>query len=78
MKAKRLSFLVMAMCLASGVKAQFYDSADDIYFYLLESDGGSKSIYSSEVLVFNFDGRKACQLRGAGVEYIKKGVKRKS
>ena len=34
MKAKRLLFLVMAICLASGVKAQFYDSADDIYYYL--------------------------------------------
>lgn len=36
MKAKRLLFLVMAICLASGVKAQFYDSADDIYFYVKE------------------------------------------
>lgn len=34
MKAKRLLFLVMAICLASGVKAQFYDSADDIYYYV--------------------------------------------
>lgn len=36
MKAKRLLFLVMAICLASGVKAQFYDSADDIYYYVEE------------------------------------------
>ena len=34
MKTKRLLFLVMAICLASGVKAQFYDSADDIFYYL--------------------------------------------
>lgn len=34
MKAKRLLFLVMAICLASTVKAQFYDSADDIFYYL--------------------------------------------
>lgn len=26
----------MAICLASGVKAQFYDSADDIYYYVEE------------------------------------------
>lgn len=35
MKAKLLLFLAMAICLASGVKAQFYDSADDICFYVL-------------------------------------------
>ncbi len=34
MKAKRLLFLVMAICLASGVKAQFYDGPDDIYYYV--------------------------------------------
>ena len=32
MKAKRLLFLVMAICLASGVKAQFYDNADEIFY----------------------------------------------
>lgn len=36
MKAKRLLFLVMAICLTSGVKAQFYDSPDDIYYYVEE------------------------------------------
>lgn len=36
MKVKRLLFLVMAICLASGVKAQFYDEADDIYYYVEE------------------------------------------
>lgn len=34
MKAKRLLFLVMAICLASGVNAQFYDGPDDIYYYV--------------------------------------------
>ena len=29
----RLLCLVMAICFASGAKAQFYDSADDIYYY---------------------------------------------
>ena len=56
MKAKRLLFLVMAICLASGVKAQYYDSADDIYYYVEYEDGE----YKSDVKVFNFDGRKAC------------------
>ena len=36
MKAKRLFFFVMAICLANGVKAQFYDSADDILYYVEE------------------------------------------
>ena len=75
MKAKRLLFLVMAICLASGVKAQFYDSADDIYFYLLESDGGKKNLYISDILVFNFDGRKACQLGGGDEKIVKKHLK---
>ena len=38
MKAKRLLFLVMAICLASGVKAQFYDGHSDIYFYITAKD----------------------------------------
>ena len=36
MKAKRLLFLVMAICLASGVNAQFYDGPDEIYYYVCE------------------------------------------
>ena len=56
MKTKRLLFLVMAICLASGMKAQFYDSADDIYYYV-EYENGE---YKSDVMIFNFDGRKAC------------------
>lgn len=58
MKAKRLFFLVMAICLASGVKAQFYDSADDIYYYVEVKDGEFVSPYPS-VMIFNFDGQKA-------------------
>jgi hypothetical protein len=34
MKELRFLLLSMAICLASGVKAQFYDSADDIYYYV--------------------------------------------
>jgi len=40
MKAKRLLFLVMAICLASGVKAQFYDGPDDFYYYIEEYEEG--------------------------------------
>lgn len=58
MKAKRLLFLVMAICLASGVKAQFYDSADDIYYYVEYKNGEYKS--DGDVMIFNFDGQKAC------------------
>lgn len=56
MKAKRLLFLVMAICFASGVKAQFYDSADDIYFYVECKNGELKD----NTMIFNFDGSKAC------------------
>lgn len=61
MKAKRLFFLVMAICLASGVKAQFYDGPDDIYYYVL-IDGNGNFSENGRVLVFNFDGRKAALL----------------
>lgn len=61
MKAKRLLFLVMAIGLASGVNAQFYDSADDIYYYLEYSKNGNLiSQEYQQVAIFNFDGRKAC------------------
>lgn len=56
MKAKRLLFLVMAICLASGVKAQFYDNADEIYFYVEDNNETNDKF----ILVFNFDGLKAC------------------
>lgn len=59
MKAKRLLFLVMAICLTSGVKAQFYDSADDIYYYV-ECDKNGQIKENGQVYIFNFDGRKAC------------------
>ena len=57
MKELRFLLLVMAICLASGVKAQFNDSADDIYFYVKYVDGE----YKDDVLIFNFDGQKACR-----------------
>lgn len=63
MKAKRFLFLVMAICLASGVRAQFYDGPDDIYYYLLESENGKTvSKNNQRVYIFNFDGRKAAML----------------
>ena len=56
MKAKRLLLLVMAICLTSGVKAQFYDGPDDIYYYIEDQTSTNDKF----VLVFNFDGHKAC------------------
>lgn len=69
MKAKRLLFLVMAICLASGVKAQFYDSADDIYYYVEYKDGNY--VTDGNVLIFNFDGKKACKLGDSIVRSLK-------
>ena len=34
MKRLRFFLFVMVICLASGVKAQFYDGPDDIYYYV--------------------------------------------
>lgn len=34
MKIKRFLLLATAICLTSGVKAQFYDGPDDIYYYV--------------------------------------------
>ena len=49
----------MAICLTSGVKAQFYDCPDDIYYYVsCDKDGQVKE--NGSVYIFNFDGRKAC------------------
>lgn len=58
MKAKRLFFFVMAICLANGVKAQFYDSAEDIYYYVGYRNGN----YTNGCRILNFDGTKACIL----------------
>lgn len=70
MKAKRLFFLVMALCLASGVKAQFYDGPEDIYFYLEDSEDGNP-ISNKYVYVFNFDGRKASLLEWKSIADVK-------
>lgn len=61
MKAKRFLLFVMAICLASGVKAQFYDSADDIYYYVICNDE-EKIVETGYTLIFNFDGKKAANL----------------
>ena len=53
MKTKRLLFLVMAICLASGVKAQFYDEADDIYYYV-EDHHEYEEIKSTQDSYFDF------------------------
>ena len=74
MKAKRLLFLVMAICLASGVKAQFNDQPEDIYFYLEETEDG-KPINNKYVYVFNFDGRKACLLEWKSIADVKQHLR---
>lgn len=61
MKAKRLLILVMAICLTSGVRAQFYDNADDICYYVEVGDDGEFRD-NGAVRIFNFDGRKAALL----------------
>ena len=77
MKAKRLLLLVMAICLASGVNAQFYDGPDDIYYYVAAEDFWNET-NSAEVnktgywaYVFNFDGRKATHFGG---QYSRDGI----
>ena len=76
MKAKRLLFLVMAICLASGVKAQFYDGPDDIYYYLVESNNGnSVNRENADIYIFNFDGRKACQLAKESLKRVQERLR---
>ena len=80
MKAKRFLFLVMAICLASGVKAQFYDSADDIYYYIQVDDKGEfKLNYATSCFIFNFDGKNACILnyQGNDMTYTPNQIKEK-
>lgn len=67
MKANRILLLIMAICLANGVKAQFYDGPSDIYFYVTAKDNFNQSgpneitdyYQDPVVVVFNFDGLKA-------------------
>ena len=59
MKELRFLLLGLVICLASGVKAQFNDSADDIYYYV-ECDNNGQIKDNGWVFIFNFDGRKAC------------------
>ena len=78
MKAKRLLFFVMAICLACKVKAQFYDGPDDIYYYVQAVDYDNKNSSTEvndrpavSVMVFNFDGKKATQFEGT---YSRDGI----
>lgn len=86
---KRLRFLLLSMviCLASGVKAQFYDSADDICYYkqICEYDEETGKIKKFEkddsngdVQVWNFDGRKAARLEFCSLSLVKESIKRSS
>ena len=63
MKGLRFLLLGISMCLTSGVKAQFYDSADDIYYYLkCDKNGQIDEGDLGRALIFNFDGKNACVL----------------
>ena len=66
MKSKRLLFLIMAICLASGVKAQFYDSADDIYYYVCEYDEKDEYIWSGSIFDKGYYTGKKIQLKHEG------------
>lgn len=63
MKGLRILLLGLAIGLASGMKAQFYDSADDIYYYV-ECNSSGQPLENGSVTIFNFDGIKACDLAG--------------
>lgn len=69
MKRLRFLLLVAAICLASGVKAQFYDSANDIYYYVECKNG--QLLEDGKVFIFNFDGRKAAVLGNTTVKGVK-------
>ena len=93
--------LGLAIFLTSGVKAQFYDSADDIYYYVkykheytdpqIQGFGWDAKVVLipkskdyreddnfAEVIVFNFDGKKAAVLGCDKVYNIKKHLKESS
>ena len=63
MKVLRFLLFGLAICLASGVKAQFYDSADDIYYYV-QCNANGQPLENGDVVILNFDGNKACDLSG--------------
>lgn len=54
----------MMISVASIAKAQFYDSADDIYYYVEVSKNGNavNDVKDQYVYVLNFDGKKAAVL----------------
>lgn len=68
----RLLCLVMAICFASGAKAQFYDRADEIYYYaeICEYEEetipvGIAGIYSEKtgkIKKFEYDGKESIQV----------------
>lgn len=73
MNGLRFLMLGWAICLASGVRAQFYDSADDIYYYMEYKNGNF--VENGEVKIFNFDGQKACLLGETNILTVKSNLK---
>ena len=73
MKVNRLLFFLMAICLSSVVKAQFYDSADDIYYYVYYDKGDFKpnvQVTGGACTIFNFDGNKGCLLASVRKSWV--------
>ena len=69
--------LVVIMFIPCVAKAQFYDSADDIYYYMLVDKQGEYyySFVGGQVYVFNFDGRKAAALaRSSSLSVVKNDI----
>ena len=58
MKGFRFLLLVMAICHASGVKAQFYDGSDDNYYLVESINEISVNRENADIYIFNFDGKK--------------------
>lgn len=62
-------FAVLAMCLTNVMRGQFYDSADEICFYVEWNEQKNEYAETGKVLIFNFDGEKAAKFEKHGSGY---------
>ena len=73
MKAIRLLFLVMALCLASGVKAQFY-SSESVYCYQYVktiNDGISSKLNRTMFYFVNFQNEMMGYTTASSLKYVR-------
>ena len=73
MKVKRLLFLVMAICLASGVKAQFY-SSESVYCYQYVktiNDGISSKLNRTMFYFVNFQNEMMGYTTASSLKYVR-------